>query len=124
VQLGSAFMALLTPWLPASSLQPVAVVRLDALVLLFTGGIIIVTGVLFGIAPALHAARTDLAGSLKEGGRSATSGVLRNRIRGALVVAEVALAFVLLSGAALLIRSFYQLQEVEPGFETTNVITM
>jgi predicted permease len=124
VLLGIGLMAALKTWIPPYLLPSEADVRLDARVLLFTAGIIILTGILFGIAPALHAARTDLAGSLKEGGRGATSGVLRNRIRGALVVAEVALAFVLLSGAALLIRSFYQLQQVDPGFQTTNVITM
>jgi len=124
VMLGIGLIAALKTWIPPYFLPSEADVRLDARVLLFTAGIIILTGILFGIAPALHAARTDLAGSLKEGGRGATSGVLRNRIRGALVVAEVALAFVLLSGAALLIRSFYQLQQVDPGFQTTNVITM
>jgi predicted permease len=124
VLLGIGLIAALKNWIPRYFLPSQADVRLDGTVLLFTAGIIILTGILFGIAPALHAARTDLAGSLKEGGRGATSGVLRNRIRGVLVVAEVALAFVLLSGAALLIRSFYGLQQVDPGFETTNVVTM
>src|SRR6185437_3847481 len=63
-------------------------------------------------------------GSLKEGGRGATSGMGRTHVRNALVVAEIAIAFVLLSGAGLLIHSFYRLQQVNPGFETTNVITM
>ncbi len=124
VLLGIGLIAALKAWIPRHFLPSEADVRLDARVFLFTAGIIVLTGILFGIAPALHAARTDLAGSLKEGGRGATSGVLRNRIRGALVVGEVAVAFVLLSGAALLIRSFYRLQQVDPGFETTNVVTM
>ncbi len=124
VLLGFGLIAALKHWIPPFVLPAEADVHLDARVLLFTAGIIILTGILFGMVPALHAARTDLANSLKEGGRGATSGVVRNRVRGALVVAEVALSFVLLSGAALLIRSFYQLQQVDPGFETTNVITM
>ncbi|HYM07486.1 MAG TPA: ABC transporter permease, partial [Terriglobales bacterium] len=124
VVLGIGLIAALKAWIPRHFLPSQADVRLDAPVMLFAAGIIILTGILFGAAPALHAARTDLTVSLKEGGRGATSGLLRNRIRGALVVAEVALAFVLLSGAALLIRSFYQLQQVDPGFETTNVVTM
>jgi putative ABC transport system permease protein len=76
------------------------------------------------MAPAMHAARTDLGGSLKEGGRGATASRRGRQVRNALVITEVALAFVLLSGATLLIRSFYRLQQVDPGFETTNVITM
>ena len=124
VLLGFGLIAALKRWIPRFVLPSEADVHLDARVLVFAAGIIILTGILFGIVPALHAARTDLANSLKEGGRGATSGVVRNRVRGALVVAEVALSFVLLSGAALLIRSFYQLQQVDPGFETTNVITM
>jgi putative ABC transport system permease protein len=124
VALGYGLMHALKTWIPPFYLPSEADVHMDARVLLFTAAIILLTGILFGIAPALHTVRSDLAGSLKEGGRGATTGVARNRLRGALVVAEVALAFVLLSGAGLLIRSFYQLQQVDPGFETTNVITM
>ncbi len=124
IALGYGLMHALKTWIPPFYLPSEADVHMDARVLLFTAAVILLTGVLFGIAPALHTVRSDLAGSLKEGGRGATTGVARNRLRGALVVAEVALAFVLLSGAGLLIRSFYQLQQVDPGFETTNVITM
>ena len=124
IALGYGLMHALKTWIPQFYLPSESVVRMDARVLLFTAAVILLTGILFGIAPALHAVRSDLAGSLKEGGRGATAGVVRNRLRGSLVVAEVALAFVLLSGAGLLIRSFYQLQQVDPGFETTNVLTM
>lgn len=124
IALGYGLMHALKTWIPPFYLPSEADVHMDARVLLFTAAIILLTGILFGIAPALHTVRSDLAGSLKEGGRGATTGVARNRLRGALVIAEVALAFVLLSGAGLLIRSFYQLQQVDPGFETTNVITM
>jgi len=124
IALGYGLMRALKAWIPPFYLPAEADVHMDARVLLFTAAVILLTGILFGIAPALHAVRSNLAGSLKEGGRGATAGVARNRLRGALVVGEVALAFVLLSGAGLLIRSFYQLQQVDPGFETTNVITM
>jgi predicted permease len=121
---GFGMTAALKASIPPFFLPPEADVHLDARVLMFTAAVAILAGILFGIAPALQAARTDLTGSLKEGGRGATSGLSRARLRSALVVAEVALAFVLLSGAGLLIRTLDQLQRVDPGFETTNVITM
>jgi len=124
VALGWCLMLGLKAWIPAFFLPAEANVQLNDQVLLFAAGIAILTGILFGIFPALHSARTDLVGSLKEGGRGATSGMGRTHVRNALVVAEIAIAFVLLSGAGLLIHSFYRLQQVNPGFETTNVITM
>ena len=124
IALGYGLMRALKTWIPPFYLPSEAEVHMDVRVLAFTAAVILLTGILFGLAPALHAVRSDLAGSLKEGGRGATTGVARSRLRGALVVIEVALAFVLLSGAGLLIRSFYQLQQVDPGFETTNVLTM
>jgi putative ABC transport system permease protein len=93
-------------------------------VLVFAAVMAIATGILFGIAPALRSARADLVNSLKEGGRGASSGVSRAHVRNALAVSEIALAFVLLSGAGLLLRSFSRLQQVDPGFHATNVITM
>src|SRR4051794_8440977 len=85
-------------------------IGLDARALAFTGVIAILTGVLFGIAPALHMARTDLMAALRDGGRGNAIGFRRNRLRSALVVGEVALALVLHSAAGLLMRSFYHLQ--------------
>jgi putative ABC transport system permease protein len=82
------------------------------------------TGVLFGLAPALEAARTNLTESLKEGSRGTGTGARRGRLRSALVVTEVALALVLLVGAALFVRSFLKLQGARVGFETGQLMTM
>ena len=122
--LGWGLMVGLKAWIPLSRLPAEADVQLDGRVLMFTAATVIVTGILFGIAPALHNARVDLVGSLKEGGRGSTSGAGSKRVRNALVISEIALAFILLSCAGLLIRSFYQLQQVDPGFDSTDVITM
>jgi putative ABC transport system permease protein len=96
---------------------------LDTRVLGFTLLISLATGVVFGIAPALQTARADLFESLKEGGRSATDGKRRNRIRSGLVVAQVAAGFVLLAGAALLIQTLWHLQHIDPGFNSHDVFT-
>ena len=101
-----------------------AQVGLDVRVLGFTLLVSFVTGVLFGLVPALHAARFDLTESLKEGGRSGTEGARRNHVRSALVVAEVAIALVLLVGAGLLMQSLRRLQHVNPGFDAHNVLTL
>jgi len=98
--------------LPPFSLPREADVAIDARVLLFTLTLAILTGMIFGLAPALQATRPNLAGCMKEGGRGASSGG-RHQVRGALVVTEVALAFLLLTGAGLLIRSFFQMQQVD-----------
>jgi len=124
VALGWAVMMALKAGIPQYFLPPEADVELNGRVLLFAAAIAVLTGLLFGIAPALHSAKSDLVGSLKEGGRGGTSGSSRAHIRNVLVVAEIALAFIVLSGAGLLIRSFYKLQQVDPGFDATNVVTM
>ncbi len=121
--LGDALMRGIKLWLPPDMLPPQANVHMDYGVLLFTLAIGILTGILFGLAPALSGTRPDLAGSLKEGGRT-TAGLTRHRMRTALVVAEVTLSFVLLTGAGLLIRSFNRLASVNPGVDTTNVLAM
>ncbi|MGO9262886.1 MAG: ABC transporter permease [Bryobacteraceae bacterium] len=98
-------------------------ISLDARVLAFTAAVALLTGILFGLAPAIQVARTDLTASLRDGGRGNAIGFRRNRLRSALVVGEVALALVLLSGAGLLMRSFYRLQSIDPGFDPHNVLT-
>jgi putative ABC transport system permease protein len=98
-------------------------VKLNAIVLGFTLGISLATGVIFGLAPAFEATRLNLSESLKEGGKSA-GGKRAKRMRNSLVVLEVALALVLLVGAGLLIRSFARLQRVDPGFNAQNLLTM
>ncbi|HVP49481.1 MAG TPA: ABC transporter permease, partial [Bryobacteraceae bacterium] len=89
----------------------------------FTIGVAMLTGILFGLFPALHISNPDLSSTLKEGGR-AGGGQLRKRARSILVVTEVALALVLLVSAALLIRTFAGLHSVDPGFNARNVLVM
>jgi putative ABC transport system permease protein len=107
-----------------SSFPRVATVTLDWRVLTFTFVISLVTGLLFGLAPAWHAAHVVTHESLKEGTRSATAGSASARVRRVLIVSEIALSLVLLAGAGLLIKSFIRLQEVDPGFRPDNVLTM
>ncbi len=110
--------------LGATSFPRVAEARMDLRVLAFTVLVSLATGILFGFAPAFHASRNVTHDSLKEGGRGGTSGGGSQRLRGALVVAEVALSLTLLTGAGLLIRSFLRLQEVDTGFRPDGVLTM
>lgn len=98
-------------------------IGMDGRVLGFTFLVSILTGVVFGLAPAIHSSKTDLNESLKEGGRGSTEGARRNRLRAALVIGEVAIAIVLLAGAGLLIQSLRRLQQVNPGFSARNVMT-
>ncbi len=98
-------------------------ISLDWRTFAFTLTAALLTGALFGLAPALQISRVNLNESLKEGGRGASGGSRHNRLRGLLVIAEVSLAFVLLIGAGLLMRTFYYLQKVDPGFNPENVIT-
>jgi predicted permease len=100
---------------------------LDFRVLMFTVAISILTGVVFGLAPAFRASRVDLNTALKAGGRGARSGglnVRRDKLRGALVITELAVSLTLLTGAGLLVRSFMRLLNVPPGFNPDHVITM
>lgn len=108
----------------AQTVPRIAEVNLDLRVLLVTLGTAVVTGIIIGLIPALASGKPELTEALKEGGRGSTSGLRRNRLRNALVVAEVALALVLLVGASLLLKSFVRLQNVHPGFEPKNILTM
>jgi len=128
--LGGALGLLIAEWgcqllirmAPANLLCGTAI-GLDPVVLLFTLTVSIVVGVLFGLAPALEASRRDLAGALKEGGRSSQEASGRQGLRKTLVISEVALAIVLLICSGLLLRSFEKLLEVKPGFDPANVLT-
>jgi len=124
---GAAAGILLAQWaidalraLGQEQLPRLQAVNIDGRILLFTLGVTIVTGVLFGLAPALQAGQFNLNALLKEGGRG---GGQRRRLRDALVVTEVALALALLTGAGLLIRSFWKLQQTDPGFNPERVLT-
>jgi len=111
------------------SLAPAALPRLsnisiDAQVLAYAAAASLVSSVLVGIFPALHASRRDSGVHLKEGGRSGSEGVGGRRLRSALAVSELAIALMLLVGAGLLIRSFIALNNTDPGFATTGVLTL
>jgi predicted permease len=100
---------------------------MDLRVLAFTLAISILTGIVFGLAPALRSSRVDLISTLKSGGRSSNGGglsVRRDKLRGVLVIAELAVSLTLLAGAGLLIRSFIQLLKVPPGFKADGVVSM
>jgi putative ABC transport system permease protein len=98
-------------------------VHIDLTVLLVTLLVAFVAALIFGIVPGLAGSKLDLTESLKEGGRGSTAGRRHNRLRNALVIGEVALALILLTGAGLLLKSFIRLQNVHPGFNPANVLT-
>ena len=96
----------------------------NAVVLVFTLAVTLITGTLVGLVPALSGTRTNLVGSLKEGTAGGGTSGGRSRLRASLVVAEVALSLVLLTGAGLMVKSFLNVQRVDPGFQTANLLTM
>ena len=110
-------------WLSPSHIPRLQSIAIDGRVLAFTFAVVLLTGILFGLAPAMRASRVNLSATLKEGGRSLV-GSGNHRLRNLLVVAEVALSLMLLIGAGLLIRSFGRVQQVEPGFVAQNVLSM
>jgi len=114
---------ILKTFIPATISQ-VQTINIDARVLIFTGLVAVLTGIAFGLAPALQASHLNLNDTLKEGGRDAGGGRKGNRLRGLLVIGEVAVSFVLLIGAGLLINSFFHLRNLEPGFRADHLLTM
>jgi putative ABC transport system permease protein len=122
VSLALAFLPLLRS-LGAGTVPRIAEVQMDAPVLVFSALVCIVTAILFGLAPAVQAGGKQLHDSLKEGIRGSSVGPKQGRVRGALVVAEIAVALVLMTGAALLAESFVHLLGVHLGFTPANVVT-
>src|SRR6185503_6519383 len=129
--LGGALGLVLAMWgvdalvaLGPDSIPRLSDIGIDRTAFAFTALISIVTGVLFGIAPAIEISKTNLSDALKEGGRSAGSNLRHRRTRSLLVVSEVAVALVLLIGAGLMIRSFGRLGAVNPGFRADNLLTL
>ena len=96
-------------------------IHLDVTVLLFTVAVAMLTGIVFGLGPAMQSSRVDLNDALKTSGRGLSGG---GRLRGIMIVSEVALAMILLTGAGLLMRSFLRLENVNPGFQPQNLLTM
>jgi putative ABC transport system permease protein len=120
---GYAGMAALKAAVPPFTLPASASVALDMRVLAFTLGLSVLTGIVFGLAPAIVTTRMNLAGIMKDRARNTSPGAARRTLRSSLVIAQVALAFVLLTGAGLLIRSFSRMLQADMGFDSTNVVT-
>ena len=99
-------------------------VRPDARIFGFALAVSVCAGILFGLAPALQASRRDVSETLKEGGRTGVEGGRRNRSQSVLIVSEIALSFMLLAGAGLLVRSFMRLRDVNPGFNQAGVLAL
>ena len=121
---GVDVIARLIPAGAGGGILAVAAPKVDGNVLLFALAASIFTGILFGLAPAVTVTRSDLAEGLKEGAQVASPGGRRGWLRGALAVSELSLALVLLIGAGLLIKSFYRVLQVNPGFAPERVLTM
>src|SRR5215475_218736 len=121
--LALAGICALKTFIPAATSQ-VQTIHIDARVLIFTAVVTVLTGIAFGLAPALQSSHLDLNDMLKEGGRDSAGGSKGNRARGILVIAEVAVSFVLLIGAGLLINSFVHLRNLHPGFRADHLLTM
>ena len=99
-------------------------IAMDARVLWFTLGMSLASALFFGLVPAFRISRSDLNESLREGGRSMAGGVRASFARSSLLIAEVALSMVLLAGAGLMVRSLIHLRALNPGFDSSNVLTM
>jgi putative ABC transport system permease protein len=108
--------------MPLDTLPSESLIELNAAVLLFTAGVAVVTTLLVGLAPALHAVRGELHGRLKDTGWGVRGSSGQGRVRAGLVVAEVALSVVLLAGAGLMMRSFFAVEHVDLGFDPANIL--
>jgi putative ABC transport system permease protein len=117
---GTEFLLALAP----KNLPRLSDVAVDNKVLAFTSAITLLTGVLFGLVPAWQASKPNLNDVMKDAGRGSTEGGQRKWVRSTLVVLEVASALVLLIGAGLMLKSFWQLQQVDPGFQADNALTL
>src|SRR6185312_3478268 len=109
---------------PVNSIPPEAAIRINTPVLLFTLGVAATTALLFGLAPAIGAAKRDLNETLRDSGKGVSGGFRHGRLRNALVIAEVGLSLALLAGAGLLMRSFFALQQVDLGMDPSNVLVV
>jgi putative ABC transport system permease protein len=121
--LALAAIRILKSFVPATVSQAQAI-AIDGKVLLFTALVAVLTGVVFGLAPAIQASLFNLNDTLKEGGRDSAASLKGNRLRSLLVVTEVAVSFLLLIGAGLLINSFFHLRNLDPGFRADHLLTM
>jgi predicted permease len=121
--LALAGIHVLKTFVPSMILQ-IQAINIDGKVLVFTASIALLTGIAFGLAPAMHALDSNLSDSLKEGGRDSAVSRKGNRLRGLLVIGEVAVSFILLIGAGLLINTFLHLRNLNPGFRTDHLLTM
>ena len=115
---------LIVALIPPDYVPNEARIAINGWVLLFSLGVSMLTGILFGLAPALRSSRPDLVGTLKDGGGGATGSVRGRAMRSWLVVAEIALSVILLSGASLAVRGFVQLLHVDPGFQPERVLRL
>jgi len=120
---GYAMMKWIQSLIPPDTFPREADITMDPFVLLFTLAVAVITGLLSGVAPAAQATNPSLTGGLKEGGHGTTAGGPGRRLRSGLVITEIALAFVLLVGSGLMMRSLFKLRDVDPGFTATNVLT-
>jgi predicted permease len=120
---GTIGLVAMLPTTQIAALPFLANLHIDARILTFSFGLSILTGMVFGLAPAIQASRTQLTGVLKEGGRNASAGS-GHRLRTAFVVTEIALAVVLLVGSGLLLKSLFRLLNTNPGFNPENTLTM
>jgi putative ABC transport system permease protein len=121
--LGTGALVGMLPQNQIAALPFLANLHVDARMLIFSFALSVVTGMIFGLAPALQSSRPELTGVLKEGGRNASAGS-GHRLRTALVVSEIALAVVLLVGSGLLLKSLFRLLQTSPGFNPQNILTM